>query len=227
MNVSKYVAIFSFVFIQLISVGKVFANADEWMTTFRENIAQTWQQPEHYDLYIPAITWHARFAYDKEKTDRYNERPWGGGFGLSRWDEKGNWHGLYAMAFKDSWNKWEPIAGYGWESTWRPLADENFHLGLGFTAGVTARDNWNYIPLPVLLPLASVGYGPVTFQMTYIPGTYNNGNVFRSNETESFGLIKPLNVTFNLRHQNYLYMKNRHKCCVGYQYTNCGTLCPV
>ena len=80
MNVSKYVAIFFFVFIQLISVGKVFANADEWMTTFRENIAQTWQQPEHYDLYIPAITWHARFAYDKEKTDRYNERPWGGGF---------------------------------------------------------------------------------------------------------------------------------------------------
>ena len=45
MNVSKYVAIFFFVFIQLISVGKVFANADEWMTTFRENIAQTWQQP--------------------------------------------------------------------------------------------------------------------------------------------------------------------------------------
>ncbi|HCX5188334.1 TPA: lipid IV(A) palmitoyltransferase PagP, partial [Escherichia coli] len=84
MNVSKYVAIFSFVFIQLISVGKVFANADEWMTTFRENIAQTWQQPEHYDLYIPAITWHARFAYDKEKTDCYNERPWGGGFGQSR-----------------------------------------------------------------------------------------------------------------------------------------------
>lgn len=98
MNVSKYVAIFFFVFIQLISVGKVFANADEWMTTFRENIAQTWQQPEHYDLYIPAITWHARFAYDKEKTDRYNERPWGGGFGQSRWDEKGTgmacmqWH---------------------------------------------------------------------------------------------------------------------------------------
>ena len=145
----------------------------------RENIAQTWQQPEHYDLYIPAITWHARFAYDKEKTDRYNERPWGWRFWPVAWDEKRK-TGMasYAMAFKDSWNKWEPIAGYGWESTWRPLADENFHLGLGFTAGVTARDNWNYIPLPVLLPLASVGYGPVTFQMTYIPGTYNNGNVY-------------------------------------------------
>lgn len=68
--------------------------------------------------------------------------------------------------------------GYGWEKTWRPLADENFHVGLGYTAGVTARDNWKYIPIPVLLPLASIGYGPATFQMTYIPGTYNNGNVY-------------------------------------------------
>ncbi len=58
---------------------------------------------------------HARFAYDKEKTDRYNERPWGVGFGQSCWDDKGNWHGLYMMAFKDSFNKWEPIGGYGWE----------------------------------------------------------------------------------------------------------------
>lgn len=53
------------------------------------------------------------------------------------------------MAFKDSFNKWEPIGGYGWEKTWRPLADDNFHVGLGYTAGVTARDNWNYIPIPV------------------------------------------------------------------------------
>lgn len=71
----------------------------------------------------------------------------GAGFGQSRWDDKGNWHGLYIMAFKDSFNKWEPIGGYGWEKTWRPLADENFHMGLGFTAGATARDNWKYIPV--------------------------------------------------------------------------------
>lgn len=147
-------------------------------STLNDNIAQTWDEPQHYDLYIPAITWHARFAYDKEKTDRYNERPWGAGFGVSRWDEKGNWHGIYLMAFKDSWNKWEPIGGYGWEKTWRPLIDDNFRLGLGYTVGVTARDNYNYVPIPVLLPMASIGYGPATFQMTYIPGTYNNGNVY-------------------------------------------------
>ena len=65
-----------------------------------------------------------------------------------------------------------------WLGKPRPLADDNFHLGLGYTLGVTARDNWNYIPIPVVLPLASIGYGPATFQMTYIPGTYNNGNVY-------------------------------------------------
>ncbi len=76
MNVSKYVAIFSFVFIQLISVGKVFANADEWMTTFRENIAQTGNSL-NIMIYIflpsPACTFRLR----QRKTDRYNERPWG------------------------------------------------------------------------------------------------------------------------------------------------------
>jgi palmitoyl transferase len=32
--------------------------------------------------------------------------------------------------------------------------------------------------VPALLPLASVGYGDLDFQMTYIPGTHNNGNVY-------------------------------------------------
>lgn len=179
---NRFFLILLFIFGQL-TLSSV-AQADDsaagkgWLSTFGDNVAQTWKEPEHYELYIPAITWHARFAYDKEKTDKYNERPWGAGFGQSRWDEKGNWHGIYLMAFKDSYNKWEPIGGYGWEKTWRPLADDNFHLGLGYTAGVTARDNWKYIPIPVLLPLASIGYGPATFQMTYIPGTYNNGNVY-------------------------------------------------
>ena len=48
----------------------------------------------------------------------------------------------------------------------------------GYTAGFTARHNWDYIPVPALLPLASVGYGALDFQMTYIPGTHNNGNVY-------------------------------------------------
>lgn len=162
MNVSKYVAIFSFVFIQLISVGKVFANADEWMTTFRENIAQTWQQPEHYDLYIPAITWHARFAYDKEKPIAITSD-----------------RGVAVLACRVGMKKETGMACMPWHlrtrgtngnrlpdtdgKVPRPLADENFHLGLGFTAGVTARDNWNYIPLPVSTAIGLRGLWPSDF----------------------------------------------------------------
>ena len=45
-------------------------------------------------------------------------------------------------------------------------------------AGITARDDFaNYVPLPFIFPLFSAGYKRVTVQFTYIPGTYNNGNV--------------------------------------------------
>ncbi len=137
-----------------------------------------WLEPTQQDFYLPVITWHNRYMYDDEHLHRYNERPWGAGVGISRYDREGNWHGLYAMAFKDSFNRWEPFIGYAREYQWAPFDARDFRLGAGFTLGVTARDNWRYIPFPALLPLASVSYRRVTFQATYIPGTYNNGNVF-------------------------------------------------
>ncbi len=144
--------------------------------TLSDNVVQTGRNLNTTICMFPRLR-HARLPMTKKRPMGITSVR-GAGFGVSRWDDKGNWHGLYLMAFKDSFNKWEPIGGYGWEKTWRPLADDNFHLGLGYTLGVTARDNWNYIPIPVILPLASIGYGPATFQMTYIPGTYNNGNVY-------------------------------------------------
>ena len=80
--------------------------------TFKRNVTNVWQS-DQYDLYVPFWTWHNRLTYDKEKTDKYNEKPWGAGFGKSYYDEDNDWHSLYAMAFKDSHNKWEPIVGYG------------------------------------------------------------------------------------------------------------------
>ncbi|WP_440866732.1 lipid IV(A) palmitoyltransferase PagP [Symbiopectobacterium purcellii] len=149
-----------------------------WWQKAKFNLSETWSNSSSQELYIPAITWHNRWTYDKEKTDKYNERPWGAGYGVSRLDADGDWHGLYLMAFKDSFNKWEPIGGYGFEKRWTPTTNPNFQLGAGFTAGVTMRDNWHYVPIPVLLPLVSVNYQRLSFQATYIPGTYNNGNVF-------------------------------------------------
>ena len=150
----------------------------EWWDGFKEDVTETWDHPQNYDLYLPFLTWHNRFTYDKEKTDRYNERPWGGGFGVSRYNADGNWSSLYAMAFKDSHDNWEPMIGYGWEKGWYLDQRRDFRLGLGLTAAVTARQDFaNYVPLPVVLPLLSASYKQASVQFTYIPGTYNNGNV--------------------------------------------------
>lgn len=78
------------------------APVSSWWNDFTDDVAQTWNAPQHTDLYLPFISWHARFMYDKEKTDNYNENPWGGGLGVSRFSDSGNWSALYAMAFKDS-----------------------------------------------------------------------------------------------------------------------------
>lgn len=74
MIIRKYFLIIALLVMPWLAIPSVSA-ADKGFNTFTDNVAETWRQPEHYDLYVPAITWHARFAYDKEKTDRYNERP--------------------------------------------------------------------------------------------------------------------------------------------------------
>jgi lipid IVA palmitoyltransferase len=140
----------------------------------KATIETTWAS-DQYELYIPLHTWHNRRAYDANKIAEYNENPWGLGAGKYRYDEQGNWHALYAMAFLDSHNRLEPIAGYGYEKIWRPA--EGWRLGAGFTAGVTARQDYNYVPLPLVLPLLSVEYKRFSLQTTYVPGGHNNGNV--------------------------------------------------
>jgi palmitoyl transferase len=134
----------------------------------------TWAS-DQYELYVPLHTWHNRHFYDADKIASYNENPWGIGLGKYRYDDNGNWHALYAMEFLDSHNKVEPIAGYGYEKMWRPW--DGWRLGLGYTAGVTMRQDYHYYPIPLVLPLVSVEYKRFALQSTYVPGGHNNGNV--------------------------------------------------
>lgn len=147
-----------------------------WQSVKTE-LSNTWQSPNS-ELYIPIITWHNRHYYSAEEIDDFNERPWGLGYGKYRYDDDGDWHGLYAMAFLDSHGDIEPIVGYGFQKVWR--ASVNTRFGLGYTAGVTMRANSDYIPLPVLAPLLSVKYKHVALQSTYILGGNGYGNVLFS-----------------------------------------------
>lgn len=146
-----------------------------WLRLIRD-ISLTWKSPSQ-ELYIPLNTWHNRWTYDDEKIESYNERPWGIGYGKYRYDEDNNWHAVYAMAFMDSHNSVEPIIGYGYQKMWIPGEMDGWRFGIGFTASITARNEYHYIPIPLPLPLLSIEYNRFSLQTTYIPGTYNNGNV--------------------------------------------------
>lgn len=143
--------------------------------SIKQSLSATWNS-DTYELFVPVNTWHNRYTYDRDKIDSYNERPWGIGAGVSRVDSDGDWHAIYTMVFKDSHNKFQPIIGYGYQTYWHPTNDK-FALGIGYTLGVTARDDMHWIPIPVPLPILSINYDRLAIQSTYIPGSHNNGNV--------------------------------------------------
>ena len=137
-------------------------------------VVDTYHSPNS-ELIVPLYTWHNRAMYDRHKIDEYNENPWGLGYGRVRYDEDGDQHTVYAMVFMDSHNDPEPFVGYAFEKIWRP--SKNWRLGAGFTAGITMRSDYSYVPIPAILPIVSLGYRRLTLEATYIPGGHNNGNI--------------------------------------------------
>ncbi len=147
----------------------------ELSTVFENDIDGIWASKD-WDLYLPVNTWHNREMYDKKKTDSYNEMPWGIGVGKHYYKDD-VMRGLYFMVFSDSHSKPEPIFGYLRQWNYYIDRDRNFSVGAGFTLGVTMRDDYNYLPLPVPLPVFGMQYKKFSLQTTYIPGPYNMFNV--------------------------------------------------
>ncbi len=142
--------------------------------SIKDTLSKTWAADD-YELFIPINTWHNRNYYSSEKIDSYNEHPWGLGLGKYRFDEDGDWHSLYVMAFSDSHKDMQPVAGYGFQKMWHP--GNAFRIGAGYTVGFTLREDFNYLPIPVVAPLASVEYKQLALQSTYIFGGEGNGNI--------------------------------------------------
>jgi palmitoyl transferase len=151
--------------------------ADEepsWTDSVKERLSDTWNNG-HHELYVPVYTHHLRFAYTQEKIDSYQENPYGIGYGRGKFIN-GNWNGLYAMGFQDSHYKPSYMAGYAWQTYWRPA--EDFRVGAGYTVFLMTRaDIGDYTPFPGILPVASVGYKNLALETAYVPGGQGNGNV--------------------------------------------------
>lgn len=147
----------------------------EWYDTATENVTRAWNEGRD-EVLIPTYTWHLPFAYTREKIDGYQNYPIGIGYGRSRFDERGNSHEVYALGFQDSHFKPEWLVGYAWKTYW-PLGGD-FKGGLGFTAGVTMREDlFNYFPVPVIFPMGSIANGRWSLETAYVPGGKGNGNI--------------------------------------------------
>jgi len=152
-------------------------DAENMFGRLKNRIGQTWNEG-NVDLIVPVYTWHNRLTYrDRDRVRRYNEHPWGGGLGLSMFDEDGDSHMLYLIAFKDSWNKWQPYGGYAFLKNWRFGPDDDVRIGAGVTLGITAREQYNYIPFPLPLPMFGIGYKQFSVEAAYIPGPRDTMNV--------------------------------------------------
>lgn len=146
-----------------------------WLQNGCERVAATYRDGRT-EVYLPFHSYHIRRFYTPAQVDGYNENALGFGVGKGLNDEDGDWHGLYAMVFRDSHFDPEPFAGYGYQTFWHPGAD--IKLGLGYTVFLTARkDIGNYVPIPGILPLASVQYKKASLMGSYVPGGRGNGNV--------------------------------------------------
>lgn len=128
-----------------------------------------------WELYVTGYDRHGRGTYTKERISELNEKAWGGGFGRTVSDERGNSHDVYFLAFKDSHFKAEYLGGYAWQARW-PLS-ENWRAGLGVTAFVTLRSDYAHyaIPVPAILPLASLQYRKASLMASYVPRLSTKG----------------------------------------------------
>lgn len=146
----------------------------QFWDSVRHEVNTIWQEGAT-ELYVPLYDWHLPFAYSDGKRDQYVAYPAGIGIGKGRTDMKGNWHGLYAMVFRDSHGEPEPIAGYAWLARWGN--PEGARAGLGLTAFITARQDYSWVPFPGILPVGSLEYKRFAVQAAYVPGGQGWGNV--------------------------------------------------
>lgn len=144
---------------------------------FKYNTSETWKNPDGYNVFVPFSMWHNRLTYDKKHIEKYNEEPWGFGLGMTRYDEDGDAHSLFAMGFKDSNFYLQTIAGYAYQKHWYFDDAENWYAGAGFILSLTQRHEYSYIPAPLPLPVLSIGHKKASIQMAYVPGVKNDGNV--------------------------------------------------
>jgi palmitoyl transferase len=146
-----------------------------WRRT-AEGIKKVWSNGRS-DLFVPGYIWHAPWQYSGEQRARYNTVAWGIGYGRTMVDAAGRSRTLFGMVSADSYDHLQYMAGYAWRAHWRP-GNGPLKLGAGYTALVIGRsDPLSYAPVPLALPLVSLGTNRFEIIGAYVPG-YEVGYFF-------------------------------------------------
>jgi Antimicrobial peptide resistance and lipid A acylation protein PagP len=134
-----------------------------------DGIRKVWSSGRS-DLLVPGYIWHMPWQYSSEQRARYNTAAWGIGYGRTMIDSAGRPRTLFGIVSADSYDRFQYMAGYAWRANWRP-AGGSLKLGAGYTALVIGRsDTLSYAPVPVALPLVSIGTDRFELLGAYVPG---------------------------------------------------------
>lgn len=121
-----------------------------------------------WETYFTGYAWHLPYGYEDAVRERLNETTWGGGFGRTTVDEDGDRHSVYLMALSDSHRALQVNVGYAWQRYW-PVT-RNVSLGAGYLAFLFSREDVaNYLPIPALLPCASIRFRDFELIGLFVP----------------------------------------------------------
>ena len=163
------------------SGAQAFDCSDLWSFVGRScgKAAAAWDHGDN-EIILSGYAYHLRSTYSEEKLRELNEKAWGGGLARTVFDPDGDSHTIFLYGFHESHGKVQWNAGYLYTTYWGP--QDGFHVGLGGTVFIVQRpDIASGVPIPAILPIASIGYAKANLMATFIPtvnGGVNNGSVF-------------------------------------------------
>lgn len=145
------------------------AEADGWWSNLADSVKQIRKEGD-WDIYFSGYAYHSRSTYTDKRISTLNENAWGGGFGKTWRNEKGNDESLYIMAIRDSHKNIQWSGGYAYHWMWPVSNSGRLEAGAGITGVIIRRHDWyDGRPFPALLPTAAVGTQDVKLSAVYVP----------------------------------------------------------
>jgi hypothetical protein len=141
------------------------SEAGVWSRT-GEGVKRLWSEGRP-TLIVSGYAWHLPWKHKTERQKAFNDAAWGAGFGRLFAENDRRQRIFYVVANNDSHDKMQYMTGYAWQARWHPYG--TLRLGAGYTMFLIGRHEYNYAPIPLMLPAFTVGTDAADLFATYVP----------------------------------------------------------